>query len=671
MRWPALLVLSLGVGPPVAADPPDVDAESPRSPRRLLEAPLSISVVSREEFARDRPTLGLEDALDLVPGVFAQSSLNFAQDTRISIRGFGARSSFGVRGIRIRVDGVPTTLADGQSEVDSVDLAFAERIEVVRSPISSLYGGGGGGAIFITTLEPTPRPEVRVRSLLGSDHMSRHEASITGQIGRAGVMLGIATTRYGSHRDHARGRQTAVLAKVETDLPNGGEIGAHFSGVFAPEAQDPGALTATEVRENPSAAHPNARPLDTGERLHQERVGVRLRQPLGPGRDLRLTAYYLDRSFRNALPFRPRGRVDLERSAGGGSLVYTQRWQQLRWMLGVDVDVQKDLRWRYDNDDGGRGDLRLRQSETVRSAGPFGEVDWNLGGGFGVVGGLRYDWTEFEVGDRFTADGDDSDRVRFRELSPRLGFYYTRSTALNFYANLATAFQVPTTTELARGAQGGFNADLEPERALSLEAGLKGIPSEWFIYDIALFALRVRDALVSFEDPTGRTLFRNAAEVERRGLEFGASLRIHPRVHLRTAYTLLDARYRDFDTFSGGRPIDHDGNREPNIPRHNLTTELRMETSSGLFAVLAVHHQSSFPVNDQNDLDEDAATTADLRVGFERVRGALRMVPFAGIKNFTDVEHAGTARPNAGFGRYFEPAAGIQVYGGMSIEARF
>jgi iron complex outermembrane receptor protein len=300
--------------------------------------------------------------------------------------------------------------------------------------------------------------------------------------------------------------------------------------------------------------------------------------------------------------------------------------------------------------------------------GPFGEIEIRLGRGVGVVGGLRYDWTEFRTGDRLTSNGDQSGRIRFRELSPRIGIHYGRSDALHAYANLATGFQVPTTTELAPSSgTGGFDSSIDPERTLSLEAGIKGILSERLVYEVAAFALQVRNALVPYQQDE-RDFFRNAGKVDRRGLEVGLSLRPFPGVRLRAAYAWLDARYRDFDTFTNGVFVEYDGNREPNIPRHNLTAELRLNHSSGLFLVLALHHRADLEVNDANTEKADAATTSDVRAGFEWSRGVLRIVPFVGLRNWTDVEYAGTVRPNANAGRFFEPAPGVQAYGGLSFD---
>jgi iron complex outermembrane receptor protein len=229
-------------------------------------------------------------------------------------------------------------------------------------------------------------------------------------------------------------------------------------------------------------------------------------------------------------------------------VVASGRRGRVRWLGGVDVDVQDDLRDRNDNLAGATGALRVRQSEIVRAVGGFAENDVELGGGFGVVGGVRYDWTEFVVGDRLVTTEDRSNRLHMRELSPRLGAYFGRSDALRLYANWSTSFRVPTTVELSpRDLLGGFDSALEPERAAGFEVGAKGLVADRVFYDVALFQIQVRDALIPYEDASGRALFRNAGEVRRRGAEAGVSLLVLDWLTLRASYTALDAEYRDYD----------------------------------------------------------------------------------------------------------------------------
>ncbi len=643
------------------------ETESTRRPSALLQTPASISVVSAEEIRRGQPATSLDEALLLVPGVFAQSGRNFAQDSRVSIRGYGARAQFGVRGVKMLVDGIPTTLPDGQTELDSLDPIFVERIEVVRGPVSSLYGGGGGGLISVSTLEPSAEPKLVLRALFGTHHLSRYSAALTGTRARTGYVIGLARTRSSGYRAHARAEQTVLSTKLTRETEAGTQLRLGLSGVWAPEAQDAGGLNAAEVAVDRRAARTANVVRDAHEKLDQQKVSLSLRRPLGPGHELQATLYRVWRDFANALPIDRR--VDFDRTVTGGSVLYRNESRRVHWMLGLDVDIQKDRRRNYENLAGARGALTLRQSETVRSVGPFAQAEVDLPHSFGVVVGLRYDWVEFVVGDRLVTltNGDRSDRLRFRELSPRLGISWGRSSALQLYANLATAFRVPTTTELAPSdAAGGFTSDLDPERTLGFEIGAKGLLWERVFYDLVLFDLRIDDVAVEF-DEGGPTFFRDAGEVRRRGAELAFSALLHPGLSIRASYTYADYRYTDFDVVEDGVVTDFDGRREPNTPKHNVAAEIRAEHPSGLYGTLSLRHFSDIEVDDANTAQSCGATISDLRVGWEFERGVATFDPFVGIRNWSGVRYEGSLRPNAFAGRYFEPAPETELYIGLQV----
>jgi len=671
--WIAGLLLSLpwvAVGDPDERKPLAFELEpieATRSPADLIETPLAISVVSREEITSARPAADLAEALQLVPGVFAQTSGNYAQDTRVAIRGFGSRSTFGIRGIKVLVDGVPTTLPDGQSEVDSIDLAFVERMEVIRGPISSLYGGGSGGILSIQTVRPTEETTFQARSVFGSDHLSRYEGLARGRLGEIGYVLGLTYTRNSGYRDHARANQSVLLSKLQHEFSDGTDLELAFSSVWAPEAQDPGGLTAAQIDDDRTDVQPTNRTFDAGEQLDQQKIAVTLRRPLRGSGELRLMGYWLDRDFSNKLPFNRQ--VELDRGVAGGTLLYTDSWQHLSWSAGLDADVQTDTRKNYENLAGSRGALTLDQDETVTAVGPFAQLELDLGGGWATLAGLRYDWTEFDVDDHFTANGDQSDSIRFRELSPRLSLRYSRSPRLSVYADLSTGFQVPTTVELRPANGGGFDSDREPERSLGVEIGAKGILADRLVYDIALFQIRLRDVLVPFEDLNGDTFFRNAGEVWRRGAELALSVLLRPGLSLRGSYTYADYRYTDYNPFDPAIAgiADFDGNREPNSSRHSAGAELRFTHRSGLFGALTLRYFSRLDVNDANTASSGGATLSDLRVGYEWWRGELLARPFIGLRNWTGAEYKGSVRPNATGGRYYEPAPELQIYGGLEV----
>jgi iron complex outermembrane receptor protein len=679
-----LVCLSCALPGPASGDgaqPSDFalyETESTRSPSRVIETPAAISVVVGQEISRARPAVALDEALDLVPGAFAQGGRNFAQDSRVSIRGFGARAQFGVRGVRMLVDGVPTTLADGQSEVDSLDLAFVERIDVVRSQVSSLWGGGGGGLVAIDTLSPTDEPAYGARVLFGSDHLSRYALTATGKAGATGYAFGLARTRATGYRDHARAEQTALLGKLERELESGLQLGAIFSSVVSPQAQDPGGLTAAEVSADRTQAAPNSLTFDTDEEVEQHKLSLHLRQPLGPASDIRAMVYGLVRDFENLLPFR---QVAFDRNAGGAALSWSTWAGPLRFATGVDFDVQMDHRENWVNTaGGGQGALLLDQSETVRAFGTWARGELELGGGFDLIGGLRWDWVEFVAGDRLVADpatDDASDRLRFRELSPQLGLHWGRSTALQVYANLGSAFGVPTTTELAdidsTGVLvGGFQDDFDAERSTGVELGVKGLISDRLAYDAALFDLYVRHVPVGDEVVAGTFDFRDAGKVRRRGAELALTLVLTPELDARLGYTYADYRYRDYrvldqDPVLGPVSLSFSGNREPNVPQQALGAELRWAHHSGLFATLALRHFSDIEVDDPNNFESDGATLSDFRVGYDWRGESLRLQPFVGVRNWSQAEYDQTIRPNGANNRYYEPAPLAELYVGVDL----
>jgi iron complex outermembrane receptor protein len=228
----------------------DLEVESARAPSRLLETPLAISVISSEEIQRAQPATSIESAFDLVPGTFSQGGTNFAQDARVSIRGFGSSAQFGIRGIHMYVDGVPSTLPDGQSEVDSLELDFVDRMEVLRGPISSLYGGGGGGIVSVDTFAPTLEPVVRARASWGNYGLARYSGLATGTSAGTGYVLGISDTSVDGYRDHSKAHQWNLLTKLERELDDGTVLGLNFSNVSAPEGEEPGALTQAQVDQD-------------------------------------------------------------------------------------------------------------------------------------------------------------------------------------------------------------------------------------------------------------------------------------------------------------------------------------------------------------------------------------------------------------------------------------
>lgn len=641
------------------------------SPAKRL--PGAASVLTESDIGDGRQQLGLDESLASVPGVFALNRYNFAQDLRIAIRGFGARSNFGIRGIRVFVDDVPATLPDGQSGLDAVDLGATERIEVLRGPSASLYGTAAGGVLSLYTREGGGLPEAGVRATGGSYGYfdTRVEA-----LGGAGVPVDysvhLSRTGLDGFRDHAASERTLLTSKFGYEFSPGTRLSLLVGALDAPIADDPGGLTAAEVAVDRRQASPLNLRFDAGEAVVQQKIGVVFEQTVGERGRLRFRNHYVLRDFDNKLPF---AAVSLQRFFTGGGVDYRHDGAVLgrpnRLLLGTDVDHQDDDRLRRTNTNGTLGAVTFDQRERVLSTGVFARDEIDLTPDLTFVLGLRYDSVRFDVNDRFLSDGNDSGNITFEELSPSAGLIFAVTPDFSVYANASFAFETPTTTEFANpSGRGGFNTSLEAQTAFNLEAGVKGGADELLSYELALFHIAIDDQLIPFEIPTspGRFAFQNAGESTHQGMELAARLALTPQWSLGAAYTYSDFR---FDAFRDQTGASLNGNRIPGIPKKLLNLDTRYAWPSGVFVAANARLVGSFFADNENLVSIPGYAVVDLRAGYEREVGEWRLGAHAGVNNILDRNYNANVRINAAGGRFFEPAPDRNFYGGVSIRRGF
>jgi iron complex outermembrane receptor protein len=659
-----------------AGSPPmdELTVTSPRTAKSLVEVPAAISVVERQAIQRGRPQVDLGEALQRVPGLVIRNRSNFAQDLRIAIRGFGARSSFGIRGIRVLVDGIPATLPDGQTQVDNIDLASAERIEVIRGPSSSLYGAAAGGVIRIESESAPEQPFVSGRFAIGEYGFRKYQAKAGGRLGPFDYLLSLSRLEVDGYRDHSRSENILLNSRFRFRIDETSDVGLVFNNVHSPTADDPGGLTAMEVRSDRRQAAPRNLLFDTGESVDQQQLGLVYAKRFGEHHEIEAHNHYVWRQFDNRLPFESGGSVDLDRFFAGGGLryVYAARpfGRENRLMLGFEVDAQRDVRKRFDNDAGSRGDLRLDQDENVTSFGLYAQDELRLLEDLELTVGLRYDRVDFDVDDGFESDGDDGGDLLFDEVSPRAGLVWSPHPAVHVFANVSTSFETPTTTELANpGGEGGFDPDLDAQTAVGYELGLKGFVAGRLSYEVVGFHIDVEDELVPFEVPSmpGREFFENAGRSKRSGLELALALQPCDGLTTSLAYTFSHFRFDRFRTPAGS----FDGNDIPGIPRHQVWAEIAYDHPWGFYAAWEILYADGVYADNANRVKSDGYVVANLRAGFKRRFGGWELGPFLGVRNLFDEKYLDNVRLNAGFGRSFEPAPEVNVYGGVALGYRF
>jgi iron complex outermembrane receptor protein len=647
--------------------------EATRAPRESTRIPAAVSVVGEYRIQHGSEQLGLDEPLNGIPGLYFQNRYNFAQDLRASIRGFGARSNFGIRGIKIIVDGIPETLADGQGSVDGIDLGSARRISVIRGPAASLYGNASGGAILIDSERGPAVPFAELRATAGDFDFERQQLKVGGESGALNYLVNLSDSSIDGYREHAEYRNTQFNGRFEVAFDEDSQLLASLHHTDQPRALDPGALTAAEAARDPTAASARNIVFDAGEELEQSRLGLVYETELRRGHEFQARIYSTRRDFANRLPFEPGGAVELEREFDGGGFKYvvdgSLAGKHNRVLAGIDYDRQHDDRRRFDNLEGEIGALTLDQRELVTSVGVFVQNETRLDERFELTLGLRYDDIEFDVRDSFLADGDDSGRVSLDRFSPMAGLSFYRDDLTTIYTNVSTAFETPTTTEFANPDGGGLNPDLDSQQATSYEAGVKRHTPDYGL-EIAVFHIDVEDELIPFEDPAqpGRVFYENAGSSDRDGVEVAYRRYIGTQLELSAAYTYSDFVFAEFETADGD---DFGGKRIPGIPRQQLHLGFDWRGSAGYYLSAEIDHTGDLYADNANRTSVDAHRVANLRLGYDGPVFGLAASFFAGINNLFDEEYFGNIRINAFGERYYEPAPGRNAYVGVALRQRF
>lgn len=609
------------------------------------------------------PSLSLEQVTKGLPGLSVQSRTHFALGDRITIRGFGWRAQFGVRGIQMILNGIPLTMADGQSVVHIVDPSFVRSLELIRGPASTFWGNASGGVLSLST-QPRERASntVRVKETVGSYGLSKTDVQVTPELGSHQFSLYSSYLSQEGFRQHSSTR--LLRSGFTSDFELGDDRGIRLVGALQhmPRANSPGSLKEEPAQQRPEQARETILDFDVGKDVTQGQVGATYYDDVGIG-TLNATAYGVARDLQNPIPFSV---IDLHRTAGGTRLTLEEQTSTFRWGVGVEAKRQHDERKEFTSEGGTPDSLLIDQLETVDNAAAFGRLAVPLGR-LQLNAGLRYDWLQFQADDHLGAD--DGTR-RFRALSPSVGVSYTFPT-VRLFANVSTGLEAPTTTELSNrpDGQGGFN-DLRAEDILALEGGMTGeFLARHLAYDVALFYQEVDDVLVPFQKKAfGPTYYRNQGAARHVGAE--GALRWHPidQVRVQGSYSYVDAEFTAGAIEGPDGTTNLKGNQLPGVPAHRLAATIQFRTALARTSATVQNIGEQYG-DSKNTATNDGYTTLDLRLshpGFSLGETAS-VTPFLALNNAFDVRYNDVV-VNAFGGRFYEPAAGRHWRFGASLE---
>ncbi len=645
-----------------------------RGAREWARAPYALSIVGREQIERAERALSLDQALRGVPGVTVQNRQNFALGDRLIVRGAGARAQFGVRGIMILADGIPLTLPDGQASLTNLDLLASGRAEILRGPASSLYGNAAGGVISFRTEGFAPEPLlIRPQLAFGNYGFATARLDLSGTVGSTGYLADFEANDWTGFREYDHADFYRFYLTTRTATGDDSELRVTGSYFSMPFAENPSSLDEETARNEPRFVRPFVIVQGAGKTVRQGQLGVTYSEGSTDSGRLDLTGWGLLRDVWNPIP----GRIialDLGSAGVRASYDRTTRIGGLpfRWILGTDVSFLGGDREEYENlgvdEEGGRaqeGELLLSQREQVASVGPFLELTLTPSATVSVTAGGRFDFYEFEATDRLPEDGDDSGQRTFTRFSPMVGVDVTANDWLDLYANFATAFETPTTSELSNqpSGEGGFNPFLEPETTASFSVGARGVLEEpGLAYDLSLYTADVDDAILPFQGPGDEVFFSNAGEVTRRGVELQVAWTATAWLEAKLAYTYQDYIFGQFENAEG----EFSGNREPGVPIHQLDFGLAYSNSIWL-AEGRFRWVDAYPVNDANTAFNWSYGVFDLRLSASLRLGGWQMLPYIGVDNLFSARYNGSVVPNAFAGRYYEPTSDASLYFGISL----
>jgi iron complex outermembrane receptor protein len=663
-----------------------------RTERQQLEVPASVDLIDGDTVRDAQLRVNLSESLTRVPGIVVLNRQNYAQDLQISIRGFGSRATFGVRGVRLYVDGVPANSPDGQGQVSHFPLNLADRIEVLRGPFSALYGNSSGGVIALTTQLKPQEPRFELSGAAGSDGTWR--AGFTGRGGTDGYAFTLDATRFETDgaREHSAARRDTLNLRVGfLDSPLG-KVRLSLNSLAMPDSQDPLGMSRDDLAQRGwTGVTQAALDFDTRKTSRQTTLGANIETPIGDRLLLTTSAWVGTRAVMQyqAIPTgaqvaasSPGGVIDFDRTLGGIDLRASYQAGPLSTTLGVDVQRLDEDRRGYQNFTGTAatptargvlGALRRDENNRVQSVDPYLQAEWRLTPQWLLHAGVRSSRVKFESRDQFLSNGDDSGEVSFRGTNPTAGIVFRATPQVSVYTSYARGFETPTLNELAYRPDGsaGLNSALKPSKSDNVEAGLK-VARPRASYGFALFRVTTTDEIVVLRNTGGRSSFGNATETRRDGVEASLDWRPTDRLSLFASVGLIDARYTQ--SFQACRTTQCSlvptvppqpnppetiaaDNKLPGIPSRTLFLEARYRLA-GADLTAQWRGQSALWVNDTNT--DRASGYGVLGLSVARTLDVLGRQPrvFARVDNLLDKRYIGSVIVNEGNGRFFEPAPG-------------
>lgn len=640
------------------ADLEQITIQAAYSPITIGNAPMAFSyrLRSQDDLA-SRTAATLDDLTFSIPGINVQNRENYALGERLSIRGLGWRSPFGVRGVQVLLDDLPLTVADGQSIMNMIDPAMVRRIELLRGPSATFWGNSSGGVLYLSTVPNRDDPLLSFRTYGGSYETLKQEIRFN-HASEGTHLYGYSTLfNTDGYRDHSAAQLFRGSIGLDQVLDDNTRIKINGNYTTMPKAQHPGALTESMLENSPREARQNFESSRAGKEFQQAMAGASVLREFGSG-IMELSLHGTYRDLQNPLPF---GFIGLERFAGGARGTFSFSSLPFELDTGFELKIQQDDRLETNIINGERGnDVIVEQTEDVNNRSIFMRSSIPISDRLTLSGGARADWIRYESTDGL---GEDLEGNReFFSLNPSAGITY-RFGSSQMFANFSTSFETPTTTELVNrpGGGNGFNQNVDPEKAISLEAGIRGsLQSLNGRYDVTVYRMQVEDILLGFQTETGGPVFfRNKGETNHYGIESSIRFNPDPLYSLDLMANVLRA------AFNGG---EFDGNNLPGVPTFKVGAIATLRPGSQIVSA-DFRFTDRYAADSANENWTDSFLVTNLRWSTTPLTlgDKLSLKPFVNLTNIFDTRYATSVNINAFGGFFFEPGAARSFNGGFKL----
>ncbi|WP_428980672.1 TonB-dependent receptor PqqU [Erwinia billingiae] len=671
-----------------------------RSGLSELDTPAAVSVVSGDDLRNSTAQVNLSESLGSVPGLQIQNRQNYAQDLQLSVRGFGSRSMYGVRGVRVYVDGIPATMPDGQGQTSNIDINSIDKVEVLRGPYSALYGNASGGVVNIDTQTGSQPTTLTAGTYFGSYGSWRNSVKASGSTGdgtHAGdVNYTISGSRFttNGYRDHSGTQKNLGNARLGVRIDDVSTLTLMLNSVSV-DANDPGGLTRAEWKDNPRQS-PRGDTFNTRKSLDQTQVGLRYQREMSENDQLTLTTWHGERhttqyqSIPVAVqknPAYPGGVIVLERKYSG----IDTRWKHqdqigsvpFSVIGGLDYETMTERRQGFQNyvidngttELGEKGEQRRNEKNVMWNLDPYLQTSWDLTPKWTLDAGMRYSTVSFDSTDYYvtTGNGDDSGSKRYHKLLPMGSLNYAVTDAWNVYLSAGRGFETPTINELSYrsvdGSQTGLNLGLKPSTSDTVELGSK-TRIGYGLLTAAVFQTNTDNELVVEDSSNGRSVYKNAGKTRRQGVEISFDQQFAENWQMKMAWTYLDATYRN-STCDDSGSCTPSGNRLPGVAKNMGYASLAWAPEQGWHAGADVRYMGSIQADDENDAKAPSYTVVGLSTGYKFGWDKWSLDLFSRVDNLFDKAYVGSVIVNEGNGRYYEPAPGRNYGVGASLSYSF